>query len=138
MQVSVCISSYWNFALSAIKDEIFLEAKKPSTKSLNLLECFSQFWTICFGTGADESLTKLYLEGVLSTNFKITDWMISQQSALNFLVFSENNTTLSKQCVPLLLCQFCLNLTNCLYPSTSLSLASYLHFERNHGILFVD
>ena len=90
MQVSVCISLYWNFALSAIKDEIFLEAKNPSTKSLNLLECFSQFWTICFGTRADESLTKLYLEGVLSTNFKITDWMISQQSALKFLVFSGN------------------------------------------------
>ena len=90
MQVSVCISLYWNFALSAIKDEIFLEAKNPSTKSLNLLECFSQFWTICFGTRADESLTKLYLEGVFSTNFKITDWMISQQSALKFLVFSGN------------------------------------------------
>ena len=42
-------------------------------KAMNLLEYFSLFLTICFGTRADESLTKLYLKGVFSTNFKITE-----------------------------------------------------------------
>ena len=93
------------------KTKCFLEAQNPSTKSLNPLEYFSKFWTICFCTRADESLTKLYLEGVFSTNFKLTDWMISQQSALNFLVFSGNKYNSFKAvCAP---------------PPTSILLKSY-------------
>ena len=72
------------------KMNFFLAAQTPSTKRLNLLEYFSLFWTICFGTRAEESLTKFYLKGVFSWNFKITDLMISWQSGWNFLVFSGN------------------------------------------------
>ena len=78
-------------------------------------------------------LIEVYLKGVFSTNFKMTDWMIPQQSALNFLVF---NSTLSKQFVSLLLHQFCLNLVNCLYPSTNLSLVFYLYLQRQPLNLF--
>ena len=107
----------------------FFGRRKPinqKPKSVRIL----LFSTICFGTRADESLTKLYLKGVFSTNFKITDLMTSPQSALNFLVFSGNKFNSFKAvCAPTpisILIKSC----NCLYQSTNLSLAFFLYLQR--------
>ena len=138
--MQVFISHYTEILLcQQQKMNSILEAESPSTKSLNLSEYFSLFQTICFSTRADESLTKLCLKGLFSTSFKITNWMISQQSALNFLVFSGNKFNSFKVvCTPAplsILLKFCK-----LSLSVNQSFFSILTCTSrgSHWILFVD